>query len=114
MRFWTNKEDRILIDCLDKKMSRKETAELLNRSVAAVTSRIYVKNLGNPGGCKWKSTEYNSVLQAYRDGIPLKVIAYNMNTTHANIRMMIYNARKKGLVGYRYNVRSVSGSQCQN
>lgn len=114
MKFWTNKEDRILNDCLGKKMPRREIADLLNRSVAAVTSRIYVKNIGNPGGRKWTSKEYNSVLSAYRDGVPLKVIAYNMNTTHANIRMMIYNARKKGLVGYRYNVRSVSGSQCQN
>lgn len=110
MTRWTKRQDELLERYAKEGIPVKKIAEYINRTEAAVRSRLTGKNI-LLGGRRWTSKEHNSVLQAYREGVPLKVIAYNMNTTHANIRMMIYNARKKGLVGYRYNVRSVSGSQ---
>lgn len=113
MTRWTKRQDTLLERYVKEGMPVKEIAARLKRSEHAVRCRSCNRCIVRPSR-RWTSKQHNEVLQAYRDGVPLKVIAYNMNTTHANIRMMIYNARKKGLVGYRYNVRSVSGSQCQN
>lgn len=110
---WTKRQDTLLERYVKEGLSVKEIARRLNRSEDAVRCRTYEKGISRQGR-RWTSKQHNEIMQAYSEGVPLKVIAYNMNTSHANIRMMIYNARKKGLVGYRYNVRSVSGSQCQN
>lgn len=110
---WTKRQDTLLERYVREGLSVKEIAGRLKRSENAIRCRTCNKGISGQGR-RWTSKQHNEIMQAYREGVPLKIIAYNMNTTHANVRMMIYNARKKGLVGYRYNVRSVSGSQCQN
>lgn len=110
---WTKRQDELLERYVKEGMSVKWISDNIHRTECAIRKRLSDKNI-LLRGYRWTSKQHEEILQAYRDGVPLKVIAHNMNTTHANIRMMIYNARKKGLIGYRYNVRSVSGSQCQN
>lgn len=111
-RRWTDKELRRLEQYLVDEMSYRRIALKLNRSLSSIKSKVV--NIGISRQPRRQTDELNDIIQKFNEGMLTKQIARIHNTSCANIRMVLYNARKKGLVGYRYVNRSVSATQYKN
>lgn len=112
---WTKKEDEKLKEYINSGMTHEEISTKMRRTTFAIRARASNLELKSPNGNRpWKTSEYRKILQCYNEGMLIRDIAAEMGTSYATMRGMIYNARKRGDLGYRYNVRSVSGAKRQN
>jgi len=105
---WTTKQERRLALLINDGLSNSQIAEQMGRKLRSITAKINELGLGRRKNKTWTTVQLKQVYEMYNSGHRLHEIATAVNSSGANIRNILYNARKRGDIGYRNNVRSIS------
>jgi len=106
---WTTKQERHLALLINDGLSNTQIADQMGREYRSITAKINELGLSRRKNTSWTKKRLAEVYALYDRGFTTKRIAEEVNSTFGQIRNILYDARKRGLIGYRNNVGPVPG-----